>query len=93
MNILKTFTELLKPNNTNQTNTPEGFCPPCWGRQEYGGEFYDAVFKENINLNNISSKEGWINAYVKQNFEGIRLTETNGAKECPSCALAYKAPN
>lgn len=86
MDFIKSITELFKPSNINKTSIPEGFCPTCWGRQEYGGKFYDAVYKEGINLNNISSKKGWITAYVQQNLEGIKLKE--GAKKCATCATA-----
>tara|TARA_B110000240_G_C13477373_1_gene443736 strand:+ start:1361 stop:1636 length:276 start_codon:yes stop_codon:yes gene_type:complete len=89
MNLLKSFKKFLEKKD-NSTEGPEGFCPQCWGRQEYEGKFYEAVYKEKINTKNLASKQGWINAYVKQNLEGIKLEAANGIKGCPSCNLSYK---
>lgn len=89
MELFKVFKNLLGKKDT-PNETPEGYCPQCWGRQEYGGKFYDAVYKEQINLNNIDSKKGWINAYVTKNLEGIKLKDAEGVRECSSCNITYK---
>lgn len=89
MNLFALINKVLN-NKTETTETPDGYCPTCWGRQEYGGKFYDAVHKEGINLNNISSKKGWITAYVEQHLEGIKFNTSKGAKACPSCQITYK---
>ena len=70
---------------------PEGTCPNCWGRQEYGGNFFDTVHQEQIDLNNIDSKKGWINAYAAKHFEGIELQTAGDGFVCPSCKVTYKA--
>ena len=51
MNLLKSFKKFLEKKD-NSTESPEGFCPQCWGRQEYEGKFYEAVYKEKINTKN-----------------------------------------
>ena len=28
-----------------KSKSPEGFCPNCWGRQEYSGKFFEALKK------------------------------------------------
>ncbi|MCB9202027.1 MAG: hypothetical protein H6604_03125 [Flavobacteriales bacterium] len=66
-------------------------CPNCWGRQEYEGHFYDASKKDKIDLNNISQKRGWIQAYVVKYFEGMKKKVAVSADdECPSCSLSYR---
>jgi len=69
---------------------PQGYCPNCWGRQEYEGKFLEAMQKENIDLNNIDLKKGWIQAYATRNFEGITIRTTDDIEQCPTCKLAYR---
>lgn len=28
---------------SGKVETPEGYCPNCWGFQEYSGNFYEAI--------------------------------------------------
>ena len=78
-------------NRTEQTKAvPEGYCPNCWGYQEYEGRFLDALQTENIDLNNMKEKRGWIQEYVVRHFEGIKLKETGDLSECPNCKLIYR---
>ncbi len=85
---IKSF--LQKKSDRNTENAPEGFCPNCWGRQEYGGQFFEAIHQEKIDLNNIDQKKGWIEAYAARYLEGIRLTKEDGSQKCPSCEIVYK---
>ena len=71
--------------NGTSTETPEGFCPNCWGTQEYEGKFVKAIHQEQIDLNNVDNKQGWVQAYATKHFEGIKLKETEDYYECPSC--------
>lgn len=86
---MKSIIEFIKKffnNSTDDTTAPEGYCPNCWGRQEYGGQFREAINNEKIDLNNIDQKRGWIDAYAKKNFQGIKLRENDGSTYCPTCA-------
>ena len=91
MNVLDAITRYLERRKEDKAEL-EGFCPNCWGKQEYEGKFHDALQKENIDLNNIGQKKGWIQAYATKNFEGIRLKVTDDIEQCPTCKLAYR-PN
>lgn len=86
LDLVKDF--LLKKEVPKQT--PDGYCPNCWGRQEYGGEFYEAIYKEDINLNNVEEKKGWIQAYALENLEGIKLDTSANPMTCPSCKVSYQ---
>ena len=77
-------------NRNEENNVPDGFCPNCWGRQEYEGAFFEAVHAEKIDLNNIDEKKGWIQAYAARNLEGIQLRKSNDQLVCPSCKLSYR---
>lgn len=92
MNIVQVFSRLLKNKaEGNKDVAPEGFCPNCWGKQEYGGNFYEAVEKEQIDLNNVNERKGWIQAYATEHLEGIKLHKTEkGVYECQTCKLTYE---
>ena len=89
MSITDIFKNYLS-KAAKSTEAPEGFCPNCWGRQEYEGKFLEALHQEKIDLNNVEQKVGWIQAYAAEHFEGIKLLETDDLVECPSCKLTYR---
>jgi len=68
-----------------ESETPDGYCPNCWGEQQYEGKFRDVLMKEHIDLNNVEENLGWIEAYVIEHFEGVQLKNENGRKVCHSC--------
>ncbi len=67
----------------------KGYCPNCWGRQEYQDKLYDVVKSQKIDLNNIKEKKGWIQAYAAKYLGGLKLYENNGKQKCPSCSVEY----
>lgn len=72
-------------------DVPADFCPNCWGRQEYGGKFYEAVKNEGVDINNVNQKKGWIEAYVTEHLNKIRLyKKDDGTVACKSCKVGYK---
>lgn len=92
MNIVQIFSNLLRNKaDGNENATPQGFCPNCWGKQEYGGKFYEAIEKEQIDLNNVNERKGWIQAYAAEHLEGIKLQKTEkGIYECQICKSTYE---
>lgn len=92
MNIVEVFSNLLKKKADGKEDiAPKGFCPNCWGKQEYAGKFYEAVAKEQIDLNNINERKGWIQAYSTEHLEGIKLEKTEkGTYECQICKVSYE---
>jgi hypothetical protein len=66
-------------------NTEEGYCPNCWGKQEYQNEIYAAAEKANIDLNNIDLKRGWIQAYAARYLQALKLIDKDGEKVCLTC--------
>lgn len=88
MNPVKNILKFLKKNpNNNQAKSPEGFCPNCWGRQEYGGNFYNTLKSENIK--DLEQKKGWIKLYVEQNLKGIHLKPKDETLLCNVCFKKY----
>jgi len=87
------FEAVVKVFNNNPTPTvadvPEGICPNCWGRNEYGGKFYEAMKNENVDINNINEKKGWIQDYADKHLTGIQLSSTNEGTFCSKCKVTY----
>ena len=82
------FNQLKKYLQGAQTTSLESFCPNCWGRQEYQGQFNEAIQKEEITLNNIDQKKGWVAAYAAKYLHGIKLEKKGNKIVCPSCHIA-----
>lgn len=74
-----------KLNNKKEVSVPQGYCPNCWGRQEYQGKLFDSVHNEGINKHNINSKIGWIQAYTEKYLSGIQLQQIDNKLACRAC--------
>lgn len=93
MNLTKSLLNFLKKKDTDEAQTaPEGICPNCWGRQEYGGQFYEKIKQENLDINSKESNVGWVSAYANKHLNGIALKRTgNGNKLiCDKCNVSYQ---
>ncbi len=86
MNLLN---ELLQYVQLKKRPAPNGLCPNCWGRQEYGGDFFEAMKLENITTNNIEERKGWIQAYSERYLLGIQLKAREENLVCPRCEIGY----
>ena len=89
MSLIASIKNFLS-KKTATIEAPADFCPNCWGRQEYGGKILEAIRHENIDLNNLDSKTGWVQAYAVRNFEGIKLHKKGEVLECQACSLTYE---
>lgn len=91
MNLIKSLVNYLKSNKeVNTEESPEGLCPNCWGRQEYGGNFYEAVKNHGLDVNTKQPEIGWIKDYAEKHLKGIRLETTDESMACPSCKISYR---
>lgn len=92
MSLVKSLINFLKNKDTSEElAAPEGICPNCWGREEYGGHFYERVKQENLNVHSKESNVGWIAAYANKHLAGIALKRTGNGEEliCESCKVSY----
>lgn len=91
MNLIDNVLKFLKSRNEEELKeTPEGFCPNCWGREEYGGQFYEAVRKQGLDINSKNPNRGWIQDYVDKNLSGIQLHKEDEMLVCNKCKIAYR---
>jgi hypothetical protein len=91
MTIAQTLLKWLRASDQAPANyAPDGYCPNCWGRSEYAGNFYDAVKNNSVDVNSTSPNVGWIQEYAATHLSGIKLAPSNNDLVCPSCKVQYK---
>ncbi len=92
MSLIQSLLSWLKKKDNLEvtTDTPEGLCPNCWGREEYGGKFYEAVKNHRANANEKDPEKGWIQDYADKNLAGIRLSDKGDQSVCSKCKLNYR---
>lgn len=96
MDLVKSLIAFLTPKDNKETAvTPAGFCPNCWGREEYGGQFFNRLKQENLDVNSKKSSVGWINAYANKHLMGIALKRKGNGNEliCENCKISYQNSN
>lgn len=90
MTIIDELRSFLSSNPVfSDEKAPEGFCPNCWGKQEYGGKFYELAknYKADIKAND--PKVGWVQDYANKHLSKITLYQKNDLLVCPNCKLNY----
>lgn len=91
MTITQTLLRWLRGSDLAPANyAPDGYCPNCWGRAEYAGDFYEAVKNNSIDINSSSPNVGWIQHYAETHLSGIKLTSAGDDLVCPTCKVQYK---
>lgn len=69
-----------------QIERPEGFCPNCWGYQEYEGKVKDAIIDAQIDINNKQKIQSFIQAFATKYLSGIRLLKKQDGYYCRKCS-------
>ena len=93
MELADSILRFLKiKDNKNAASAPEGICPNCWGREEYGGHFYKRIQQENLDVNSSESNVGWVQAYANKHFKDIALQRTGNGEElvCEKCKVSFQ---
>jgi len=65
--------------------TPEGFCPNCWGSQEYDNTIRELYKDKQIDVNNHSANYAFIQDFVVNRIDGIHLKKGENSLQCPTC--------
>ena len=79
----------LKDGGNNNLKAPKGICPNCWGREEYGGNFYTRMKNHGIDINSPNPEVGWINDYVEKNLAPIALFKEDDKHYCSTCKMSF----
>jgi len=91
MKIVDSLLRIIKKKQqTNQEDVPDGYCPNCWGTQEYGGQFFEAVKNNNLDINSKNPDVGWVQDYANKYLLGIELKQEGDKYVCLNCKLKYR---
>ena len=90
MSVIKSILNFLKSKDSSDQTAPEGYCPNCWGKQEYGGQFYEAIKNEGINIHETNPQKGWIQDYADKHLSGIKLKGQDDSLVCSKCKVTYR---
>ena len=92
MNIIeKLVTFFSKPHSVTEKESPEGYCPNCWGTQEYDNQIREMYKDKQIDVNNHQANYAFIQDFVVNHIDGIRLKKGTSSLECPTCKVRYPA--
>jgi len=86
-NLLKFFKEL---NESTGSEAPDGYCPNCWGEQEYDKNIRQLYKDKQIDINNHEAHYAFIQDFVVNQLEGIRLKKGDGGHQCLACKRNFK---
>lgn len=91
MSVFKALLSFLRKKGTpEQETSPEGLCPNCWGREEYGGQFFQAVRNQGLDVNSKDPDVGWVKEYASKHLSGIQLIKENNSIACAKCKITYR---
>lgn len=74
-----------KTDEEKETTVPEGICPNCWGKQEYGRVIRKMYVDKQIDVNNHESHHAFIKDFVVSKIDGIKLRKGKRGFECSTC--------
>ncbi len=70
-----------------KNKVPEGLCPNCWGEQEYDKQIREMYEDKQIDVNNHSANYAFVQDFLVNHIEGIKLKKGNNGNECPTCRV------
>jgi hypothetical protein len=76
---------LMGKEKGDNLETPEGACPICWGHQAYNNQIRKIVKDHQIDVNAGREKYAFIQDFVVNHVDGIKLKNTIHGTECPKC--------
>lgn len=90
--MLKTLLKFFQKNpSETKGKVPEGYCPNCWGEQEYDKQIRKLYVDKQIDINNHEENHAFIQDFVVNHLSGIQLKKGNNSFECPRCNREFKA--
>ena len=77
------------PKHETKGKTPEGYCPNCWGEQEYDHVIRELYDDKQIDVNKHEAHYAFIQNFMVTYLDGIHLKRGNNSFECPTCHKEY----
>ena len=88
MNFIK---HLLGKNKQKETSElSQGYCPNCWGDQEYDKLIREKYEDAQITVNNHNANYAFVQDFIVTHMNGIKLKSTVKRTECPTCKIRNK---
>ena len=88
MRFLKTL--FGKKAQEDISELSDGYCPNCWGDQEYDDIIREKYKDKQIEVNNHNSNYAFVQDFIVTHMNGIKLKSTVKGNECPTCKVVYK---
>lgn len=86
MDFIETLASFFsKPKVETENQVPVGACPVCWGESEYDGEIRQLYKDKQIDVNNHQANHAFIQDFVVNHVDGIRLRKMENGYQCPKC--------
>ncbi len=90
MNIVNTLASFFATTESERKGkVPAGYCPNCWGEQEYDRQIRDLYKDKQIDVNNHKANYAFIQDFVVTHLSGIHLKKGDNSFECPTCHARY----
>ncbi len=90
MNLIDTLLAFFgKSKEETAGQTPDGLCPNCWGKQEYDNVIRELYDDKQIDVNNHKAHYAFVQDFIVNRVNGIRLIKGNDSSECPTCRTKY----
>jgi hypothetical protein len=77
------------PQEETKNKTPKGYCPNCWGKQEYDKQIRELYRDKQVEVNNHEANYAFIQDFIVTYLDGIHLKRGNNGLECPTCKTVY----
>lgn len=87
--IEKLITFFKKPISETNVKPLEGYCPNCWGEQEYDNTIRTLYKDHQIDINNHKANYAFVQKFVVTYLDGIRLKKGKNSFDCPTCKMKY----
>lgn len=62
-----------------------GVCPNCWGEQKYDDKVRTMAKDKQVDVNNHEKRHAFIQDFVVNQVDGIRLSKEGDKFRCPKC--------
>jgi len=91
MNFLK---KIFKNHKTESeiSELSDGYCPNCWGDQEYDDLIREKHKDTQINVNNHNANYAFVQEFIVTHLDGIKLKSSINGLECPTCKMKSITP-
>ena len=91
MRAIENLKRFILGKINNSSSPKKAGIPNGWGRQNYHQKNQTVEYNEQLDLNNIKEKKGWIQAYVAEKLNGIQKHSTKKQLFYPYHSITYKS--